>query len=106
MSKREEIINQIADFISENGLAEVYAGDVGISDDKKYRWVNFCKARTLDGEVRVYGPKWILVIYKTAFRALPARDSRVFTSVDNAIKFLDLAFVKFDFDGAHEVLTK
>ena len=60
MSKREEILEDLVEALQEADLDQVYGIDTGLSQDKKYRWATFCRARTLDGEVRVYGPKWIL----------------------------------------------
>ena len=60
MSKREEILEDLVKALQEADLDQVYGIDTGLSQDKKYRWATFCRARTLDGEVRVYGPKWIL----------------------------------------------
>ena len=60
MSKREEILEELVEALQEADLDQVYGIDTGLSQDKKYRYATFCRARTLDGEVRVYGPKWIL----------------------------------------------
>lgn len=60
MSKREEILEELVEALREADLDQVYGIDTGLSQDKKYRYATFCRARTLDGEVRVYGPKWIL----------------------------------------------
>jgi len=105
MSKREEIMDQISEFIEENHLARVYSGS-GVSSDKKYRYVLFSLPRNLDGEVRIYGPRFILVRYQTRYGSLPHRDNRVFTSAQNAIQFLQKAFVEFKFDEALAIPTK
>ena len=105
MSKREDIMLQVSDFIEEKHLARVYSG-CGLSDNKKYRYVLFSLPRNLDGEVRIYGPKFILVRYQTRYGSLPHQDNRVFTSVQDAIQFLQLAFVDFDFDKALAIPTK
>ena len=60
MSKREEIIGDLVEALQGADLDQVYGIDTGLSQDKKYRWATFCRARTLDGEVRVYSPNWIL----------------------------------------------
>ena len=105
MSERERITELVSDFVFCNQLATVYSG-TDISKDKKYRYVLISKPRVLDGEVRVYGPKFIYVSYKTAYRDLPHTDRRVFGSVDDALNFLKLAFLDFKFDEAMEVPTK
>ena len=60
MSKREQILEDLVEALQGADLDQVYGIDTGLSQDKKYRYATFCRARTLDGEVRVYGPKWIL----------------------------------------------
>jgi hypothetical protein len=105
MSEREEITERISDFVFCNSLATVYSG-TDLSKDKKYRYVLISKPRVLDGEIRVYGSKFIYVSYQTAYRSLPAKDRRIFTSCDDALNFLQLAFVEYKFDEALEVPTK
>ena len=102
---REEITELISDFVFCNSLATVYSG-TDIHESKKYRYVLISKPRVLDGEIRIYGPKFIYVSYQAAYRSLPAHDRRVFASVDDALKFLQLAFVDYKFDEALEVPTK
>lgn len=104
MSKRSDAAQNIANFILENNLAQVYGGES--SKDGKCYVVGFSKARYLDGTVHYYGPKFIRVAYQTQYRALPQRDSRVFTDVQNAKDFLKLAFVDLDFDAALAIPTK
>lgn len=108
MSARTEAFKKIMDFLHnpDNRMSEVYGCIEGISKDKKYRYSTFCHARTLDGEVRVYGPKYIMVRWQTAYRNLPHEDTLVFDSADNAVKFLRLAFVEHDRDAALEVQTR
>lgn len=105
MSVREDIMRQIASFIERNGLASVYSG-FGLSEDKRYRYILMSKPRVLDGEIRIYGPKFILINYQTAYRSLPHNDRRVFTSAEDAIKFIQLAFVDGKYDEALEIPTK
>ena len=105
MSIREQITEQISDFVFCNSLATVYSG-TDLSSDKRYRYVLISKQRVLDGEIRIYGPKFIYVSYQTAYRGLPGKDVRVFTSVDDALNFLQLAFVEHKFDEAMEIPTK
>lgn len=105
MSVREDIMNEIADFVSDNRLASVYSG-CGLSGDKRYRYVLISIPRNLDGEIRIYGPKFILLRYTTRYGSLPHNDNRVFTSKENLIKFLQSAFVDFNFSEALEIPTK
>ena len=105
MSTREDIMRQIASYIERNGLASVYSG-YGLSKDKKYRYILISKPRVLDGEIRIYGPKFILISYQTAYRSLPHNDRRVFTSAEDMLKFIQLAFVDGDYENALAIPTK
>jgi hypothetical protein len=105
MSVREDIMRQIASYIERNGLASVYSG-YGLSKDKKYRYILISKPRVLDGEIRIYGPKFILISYQTAYRELPHNDRRVFTSAEDMLNFLQWAFVDGEYDKALEIPTK
>ena len=66
----------------------------------RYRYILFSKPAVLDGEIKVFGPKFIQVKYQTGIRDLPRGDSRVFSSERDALKFIEQAFVKFDADAA------
>ena len=104
MSEREELMGRIVEFCGANGLNEVYGiieANVG-----KYRSLTICKARILDGEIKIYSPKFIQVKWQTAIRALPERDSKVFTSAEHTIAFLKAAFIDHDYKAAEEVPTK
>lgn len=61
---REDIQNELADYCRELRLDEVY----GVLTDKRInekgrsvRTVTFCKARTLDGLIEIYGPTFIRI---------------------------------------------
>lgn len=85
MSKREEILGDLVEALQEADLDQVYGIDTGLSQDKKYRWATFCRARTLDGEVRVYSPNWIL------FRTMKGdhKDRYVCGSKELALKYIE-----------------
>ena len=104
MSLREEIMERFEDFVSMNGLTRVYSGS-GLSKDKKFRYVLFNTPRTLDGEVRIYGPKFIGIKFQTAYRAFPRDNWVVFRNVDDALDFLDQAFVKHNTNKALEMIN-
>jgi hypothetical protein len=104
MSPRQELAERIANFICVSNLTLPYGGCV--VKEGKYYSVLFCMPRDLDGEVRVYGPKFIQIRYTTRFGSLPHVDNRVFETEQKAINFLDLAFVKFDFNSALSVPIK
>lgn len=92
MSEREELLDQIVEVLHEKGLNEVYGINTGIADTKKYRYATFCRARTLDGEVKVFGKKFIQIKWETANRSLPQRGSEVFRSFEEAKEFLEKTF--------------
>ena len=92
MSQREDILRELVDVLHEKGLGEVYGIIEGISPDKKYRSATFCQARVTDGEVRVYGPKYIQVSWTTANRSLPHKGSEIFKSVEDANNFIKNTF--------------
>ena len=80
MSKREEILEDLAEALQGADLDQF---DTGLSQDKKYRWATFCD-RTLDCEVRVYSPNWIL------FRTMKGdhKDRYVCGSKELALKYI------------------
>jgi len=84
MSKREEILEELVEALQEADLDQVYGINTGLSQDKKYRYATFCRARTLDGEVRVYSPNWIL------FRTMKGgyEDRYVCGSKELALKYI------------------
>ena len=107
ISERHLIADRIAQFIIENRLASPYGGDVSLSKVTKRPCytVAFSAPRVLDGTVSVYAPKFINVHYITGYRALPHEDSVVFTSEEDAVNFLRLAFVEGKYDEALAIPT-
>lgn len=105
MSIREDIMREIQSYVERNYLSSVYGGS-GLSKDKRYRYILISKPRVLDGEIRIYGPKFILINYQTAYRSLPHNDRRVFTSAQDMLKFIQWAFVDGEYDKALEIPTK
>lgn len=89
-SRRAEVAVRIAEAVAEMGLNEVYAGGTfePSGPGHNYYTVLFCKARILDGSVRVYGRTAITVRWQTAIRDLP-RNGQVFCrSAEEAIGVL------------------
>lgn len=67
-----DFAEEVADWIRESGLARVHGGDVSVGESKngkKYKSIGFSYPRALDGEIQIYGPKFILV--KFDFRGIP-----------------------------------
>ena len=101
MSEREEIQNDLVSFLDTVGLNEVYgvlAGLDTLSNGRKVRTVTFCQARTLDGCITIYGPKFIKVDTN--------RGTGIFESVEDAKAWIQAKFVDFDHDAADEVPQK
>lgn len=90
--RRRAIAEKIADLISDKGLTQPFGGEVyhGNSNGRTYHGVTFAIPRLLDGEVRVYGPEFIMI----RSRGPAEMPLVVFDSVDNALEFLDLAFAQ------------
>lgn len=64
MSQRREIQDTLADWCRDNNLDQVYGVITGkrVNDSgRSIREVTFCAARTLDGSIEIYGPKFILI---------------------------------------------
>ena len=101
---REIVATAIADKLETLGLNEVYGVNVG--KEGRYYAISFCTARTLDGSVNYYGPKFVQVKFQTAYRALPRNGNYVYTSVEAALKFIEEAFVNFNYDAALAIPTK
>lgn len=101
MSEREEIQNDIAKFLESVELNEVYGVLTDIEEiqhSRKIRTVTFCRARTLDGVVRIYSPEFIQVNTN--------RDNEVFTSAEYAKAWIQAKYVDFDHEAAAEVPRK
>ena len=66
MSKREEVAQELADFIIENNLCNPFGGTVNKAKNeftkRTYYSVLFSRPAILDGEVQVYGEKFIRII--------------------------------------------
>jgi hypothetical protein len=104
MSERQQLAQRLADFICQNNLTTPYGGDV-VKDGNHYS-VLFSTPRVLDGVVKVYGSKFIQIVYTTGYRALPHQGNAVFENETNALDFLNKAFVLLDFDAALTIPTK
>lgn len=101
MSERENIQNDMAEFLESAGLDEVYGVLTGLDtldNGRKVRTVTFCRARTLDGQVIIYSANFVQV--KTN------RDTEVFTSAEDAKAWIQAKYVDFNQDAADEVPRK
>lgn len=104
-SERRLLAERIAKLINDNHLNRPFGGDVEQSQDKGRPYnILFSVPRLLDGLVRVYGPKFILVQMEGPL-ARGASDM-VFESEQNALDFLRLAFVEHKQEAAYAIPVK
>lgn len=90
-SPRQDVAQELVETIMFGGLDEVYGCNMSKETDNKgksYYSVSFCKARNLDGVVKVYSPKFVLVKWQTQYRDMPAKGQQVFKNVWDAKSFL------------------
>jgi hypothetical protein len=102
MSERSEIAERFAQFICDNNLANPFGGDVDQSGDKRYYGVLFSVPRILDGFLRVYSPKYILIECQGRL----CTQNAVYSSEADAMQFMKLAFVDHNMEAAYNVPTK
>lgn len=94
MSVRSEIADGFAEYFHNVNLDDSYGVNVGKGDNNKCYEVTFCKARVLDGLVKVYGPKFIVVKWMTAYRDMDHKGMEKFVSFNDAIDFIKTNFVR------------
>ena len=82
-SDRRLLAERIAAFINDNRLNSPFGGEVDQSGDKRSYDILFSIPRLLDGLVRVYGLKFILI--QTQGPLARGTGERVFTSEQNAL---------------------
>jgi hypothetical protein len=88
-SERRDAAERIAKLVYELKLDEVYAGGYELpSEGKNYYSVLLCRARALGGSIRVYGPSFITVSYRTAIRTLPHTEHATLRSAEQVEEFL------------------
>jgi hypothetical protein len=99
-----DIAERLARWITQHRLDDPFGGNASKSGRS---WdIGFSKPGTVAGTVKVFGPRFIQVKYKTPLRDLPNRDSRVFLTERDAALFLQWAFVDRKFDDALALKTK
>jgi hypothetical protein len=94
MSKRSDLAAEIAGKLRDLNLDQSYGVDVGEpTKGQPYYSISFARARYLDGQVRLYGEKFINVQWAGTINSeLPHSGSLVFRTVDDFYKFLDENF--------------
>ena len=88
-SPREETARRLASVCIDLNLTDAYGVDCQRATDKRGRqyWsVLFCKARVLDGVIRVYGHNWIQITTQHS------RESIVLKSFDEAKAHLETMY--------------
>lgn len=104
-SERRLLADRIAKFIIDNRLNNPFGGDVDQSSEKGRPYsILFSVPRLLDGLVRVYGPKFILVQMQGPL--VHGATDMVFESEQNALDFLRLAFVEHNQEAAYAIPVK
>ena len=102
VSERRAIAERIADFVCDNELAQIFGGDVNGSG--RFYSIGLSVARYLDGEVRVYSPRFILV--RLAGAMVGGEGSGVYTSVEDALAYLQALLVDHDEEAAAAIPVK
>jgi len=90
-SPRQDVAQELVETIMFGGLDEVCGCNMSKETDNKgksYYSVSFCKARNLDGVVKVYSPKFVLVKWQTQYRDMSPKGQEVFKNVWDAKSFL------------------
>jgi hypothetical protein len=94
-SARSDLADSIASQLKAAGLDDAYGVLIGQSHVKGNPYViSFCKSRVLDGQVTLYGPKFLLVKWQTAYRDMPRDGQEKFDGVADAMAFINSSFVR------------
>ncbi len=95
MSARSEFAEKLADQLVALGLNDAYGVNILQSHVRGKPYViTFCKAATLDAQLTVYGEKFILVKWQTAYRDMPRDGQEKFDSEAAAMQFVKDSFVR------------
>lgn len=96
ISPRQQVAQNLSDTCVFGGLNDSYGVSMQKEEDKgKSFWsVTFCKARVLDGVLRVYSPNFVLIRWQTGYRDIEGRGSEVFRSERAAKDFIVKNFVR------------
>ena len=103
-SDRRQIADRFADFIVANDIANPFGGEVHQSADKRVYAIPMSRPRLLDGEVRVYSGRFILIVMYGPLAL--GGEQRVYASEKDAMNFLRLLLVEHKTDEALAVPTK
>jgi hypothetical protein len=100
-TERGALAHRIADFINGHDLNNPFGGEV--AQMKRYYGVACSMPRGLDGDIRVYGLKFIQVLLVGPLVHGERRE--VFDREENALAFLKALLVDFDSEAADAVPT-
>jgi hypothetical protein len=95
-SIRQQVAQNLVDTCVFGGLNEVYGCNLRKNTDQHQTfWEStFCKARNLDGSIRVYSPTFIMIKWVTRYSELPHKGKEIFHSEEAAKTFLIKNFVR------------
>jgi hypothetical protein len=95
MSPREQVAEALMETCVFGGLTDAYGVIKARStaNGKTYWSVTFCKARDLDGVIRIYSERFILIQWKTRYKSLPHTGQQKFISERQAKDFMCLHFI-------------
>lgn len=105
MSERSELAHRLAKIVNDHGMNNPFGGDVAQSGDKRYYDFLFSYPATLDGYVRVYGPRFILIQARGKLAPGGGDWSEAYDSEENAARVLTL-IAEYKPGEAAEVPTK
>lgn len=100
-SERHQLANRLAEHVRTHRMTNPFGGDV--SRNGRYYAVAFAKPRVLDGVIRIYSPKFILIECRGPL--VRGDHSGVYESEANATAFLN-ALGAAEIDQAMAVPTK
>lgn len=100
---RHLVADEVARIVKESGLAEVYGGEVTRHPDGKCYRVAFSRKRTVDGQVSIYSPTYLMVQWRTTAAGLDPQGRKIFGSLEEALAFLTLAWIDGIADAANAI---
>lgn len=102
-SIRQQLAQEFIEFFQANEMCSPYGAHCELSPDSRYRMVMFCVPNLYEGEVRIFGQKFFLVVWNSV-HPLEGTDETsgafCYHTVEDALRFIELAFVVGDMKGA------
>jgi hypothetical protein len=94
---RRLAVDELTETLQYGGLDEVCGVQESKETDPKgktYYNLLFCKARLIDGAIKVYSDRYIVVKWITQFRDIAPNGQEVFKTVYEAKRFIQEKFVR------------